>query len=440
MKRLLLTAVAAAAISWLSTPARADYCTGEHNQWNYEVAAICQVHLDMQTLISAVQAGGGGGGGGGGAVTQSGVWHFTLDNPSIPVTGTFWQSVQPVSESGTWTVGINNFPAVQPVSGTFWQATQPVSMVSLPPFASTPTVNLGTLGGAATAAKQDSIIALLTAPLSVTGTFWPATQPVSQSGAWTVGVNNFPASQAVTGPLTDLQLRASSVPVSGPLTDVQLRATAVPISAVSLPLPAGSATAAKQDSIIALLTAPLTVTWPSALPVSIASMPTTPVSQSGSWTDTVNQGTSPWATRDLKDNGRTYVILSYDRVTGITTEALVTMTINKGGTVTTGTAYTVTAGKTLRCGALYAEVLNTTTVVNRSLVRVRVAATVSASSPVIGASAASAPAAVATSLGSFANQFPDGVEIAAGQQIGMSHLESVTTAGIASAVLTCYEY
>jgi hypothetical protein len=47
---------------------------------------------------------------------------------------------------------------------------------------------------------------------------------------------------------------------------------------------------------------------------------------------------------------------------------------------------------------------------------------------------------VATSLGSFANQFPDGVEIAAGQQIGMSHVESVTTAGIASAVLTCYEY
>lgn len=35
---------------------------------------------------------------------------------------------------------------------------------------------------------------------------------------------------AVTGPLTDTQLRATPVPVSGPLTDTQLRATAVPVS------------------------------------------------------------------------------------------------------------------------------------------------------------------------------------------------------------------
>lgn len=35
---------------------------------------------------------------------------------------------------------------------------------------------------------------------------------------------------AVSGPLTDAQLRAVAVPVSGPLTDVQLRATALPVS------------------------------------------------------------------------------------------------------------------------------------------------------------------------------------------------------------------
>lgn len=54
----------------------------------------------------------------------------------------------------------------------------------------------------------------------------------------TIQVGNFPATQAVTGPLTDTQLRASAVPVSvsgtvpvsGPLTDTQLRATAVPVS------------------------------------------------------------------------------------------------------------------------------------------------------------------------------------------------------------------
>lgn len=47
-------------------------------------------------------------------------------------------------------------------------------------------------------------------PVPVSGTFWQATQPVS-------------------GPLTDMQLRASAVPVSGPLTDTQLRASAVSV-------------------------------------------------------------------------------------------------------------------------------------------------------------------------------------------------------------------
>lgn len=69
-------------------------------------------------------------------------------------------------------------------------------------------------------------------------------QPVSGS----VGVNNFPATQAVTGPLTDAQLRATAVPVSGPLTDTQLRATPVPVSAASLPLPTGAATSANQTN------------------------------------------------------------------------------------------------------------------------------------------------------------------------------------------------
>jgi hypothetical protein len=55
---------------------------------------------------------------------------------------------------------------------------------------------------------------------AVSGTFWPATQPVSGS----VSVSNFPATQPISGtvtantgltqPLTDTQLRASSVAVS----------------------------------------------------------------------------------------------------------------------------------------------------------------------------------------------------------------------------------
>lgn len=114
---------------------------------------------------------------------------------------------------------------------------------------------------------------------------FPATQPVSG----TVAVSNFPASQPVTdaaaeaslssidgktpvlvsgavpvtGPLTDTQLRATPVPISGtvtatgPLTDTQLRATPVPVS--------GTVTA----------TGPLTDTQLRAtpVPISAASLP-----------------------------------------------------------------------------------------------------------------------------------------------------------------------
>ncbi len=59
-------------------------------------------------------------------------------------------------------------------------------------------------------------VSIQNASIAVTGTFWQATQPVS-------------------GPLTDAELRATPVPVSGTvatggLTDTQLRATPVPVS------------------------------------------------------------------------------------------------------------------------------------------------------------------------------------------------------------------
>jgi len=87
-----------------------------------------------------------------------------------------------------------------------------------------------------------------------------------------------------TGGLTDAQLRASAVPVSGtvtasgPLTDTQLRAAAVPVSgtffqgtqpvsAASLPLPSGAATEATLDTRTGALTetAPATDTASSGL-------------------------------------------------------------------------------------------------------------------------------------------------------------------------------
>lgn len=155
----------------------------------------------------------------------------------IPVTGTFWQ-------------------VTQPVSGTFWQATQPVS-----------------------------------------GTFWQATQPVSLASTTVTG------SVAVTGPLTDTQLRASAVPVS--LTSTTLTGTSA-ISAASLPLPAGAATSAKQPALGTAGTPStdvLTVQGSAsgtALPVSLASVPThavtltsTTITGSVATTGTYFQATQP---------------------------------------------------------------------------------------------------------------------------------------------------
>ena len=77
-------------------------------------------------------------------ITVQGVTSMTalkVDGSAVtqPVSGTFWQ-------------------ATQPVSGTFWQTTQPVSAAALP----LPT-------GAATAAKQDSIISALGSPMQTSG-------------------------------------------------------------------------------------------------------------------------------------------------------------------------------------------------------------------------------------------------------------------------------
>ncbi len=82
------------------------------------------------------------------------------------------------------------------------------------------TINLPT--GAATAAKQDSIITALGGTL-VTN--------VSDRAARLLGhvtIDN--SSLAVTGPLTDAQIRATALLVSGPLTDAQLRASTLPVS------------------------------------------------------------------------------------------------------------------------------------------------------------------------------------------------------------------
>lgn len=79
----------------------------------------------------------------------------------------------------------------------------------------------GAGGGAGGGGLTDA--ELRASPVDVLVTNFPATQPVS-------GTVSISGSVAVTGPLTDAELRAAPVPVLGPLTDAELRATPVPVS------------------------------------------------------------------------------------------------------------------------------------------------------------------------------------------------------------------
>lgn len=132
----------------------------------------------------------------------------TVSNASLAVTGTFYPTTAGSPLSARLSDGSAFYKATtpsdtQPVSGTFYQVTQPVSIASMP---STP----------------------------VTGTFFQTTQPVSLAALPALA-----AGSAVIGHV--IVDTAPTTAVTGPLTDTQLRASAVPVSAATLPLPSNAA-------------------------------------------------------------------------------------------------------------------------------------------------------------------------------------------------------
>jgi hypothetical protein len=156
------------------------------------------------------------------------------------------------------------------------------------------------------------------------------------------------------------------------------------------------------------------------------------------------QGTNALTTQDIHDAGRNSLTFYFDQLTGVTTEALGSMNSTKGFVAqTAGTTYTVTAGKTLRLQSLVITVRDTTTTLSTSRVRVRVntSGTVVASSPIAYAvEVVNLPGTAAAGVGTAeAVDFPDGLEIPGGSQIGMSHIESSVSCTI-SVCLLGYEY
>ena len=136
--------------------------------------------------------------------------------------------------------------------------------------------------------------------------------------------------------------------------------------------------------------------------------------------------------QDAKDSGRTYVTLFADVIAGVTTEALASVSINIGGSVTSGTSYTVPAGKILRLTAINVTVKSTTTTAITGRVRVRSAATVAATSGVVmNVDVPNMTGTFAIGVGTnVAYSVPDGIEIAAGQQVGISQTMSSTSSTV----------
>lgn len=81
--------------------------------------------------------------------------------------------------------------------------------------------------------------------------------------------------------------------VTGPLTDAELRASAVPVSLASAPLPTDAATATKQDAQTTHLATLAGAVAGTEVQVDVVTMPTVNVAQSGSWSVAVASSALP---------------------------------------------------------------------------------------------------------------------------------------------------
>ena len=256
--------------------------------------------------------------------------------PTHGVTGTFWQTTQPVSQTAgsaatRWYTQLSdgtNSPAIKAastaavaadpslvvslspnntlgVTGTFWQATQPVSgpltdaqlRAAAVPVTGTIT-SLTQMNGQAISmntgvrdAGTQRVTIATNDSVPVTGTFYQATQPVSGTFWQTTQPVSIAASVAVTGPLTDAQLRAAAVPITGTVTSLtQMNGQAISMNTGVRDAGTQRVTIATNDSV--------TVSG------------TVAATQSGTWTvqpgNTAN--TTPWLVKPLESLGTATVL------------------------------------------------------------------------------------------------------------------------------------
>jgi hypothetical protein len=159
------------------------------------------------------------------------------------------------------------------------------------------------------------------------------------------------------------------------------------------------------------------------------------------------QGANGVTTQDLKDAGRQTVLLYWDEMTG-TAAAESTLTNFTNGTLnaaalTAATNYTVTSGKRLRIQAIQIYVKATSTVNNLAKFRIRQAASsIANSSPIIWAHNLALEVTGTIAAAAFheaAIPIPDGLEVAAGQQITFTWFTAANTCTVGMSI-TGYEY
>lgn len=140
---------------------------------------------------------------------------------------------------------------------------------------------------------------------------------------------------------------------------------------------------------------------------------------------------------------RVPVVLSASGIASAVTEALFTLNIYRGGTVTSATSYTVTAGKTLRItavqfGSRFATPSTTATFANtRFNFRATTGAALATNSPLVYSDTKMSAANTPTPNSDLA--IPDGLDFAAGSVIGVSHADSAATL-LLDVLLVGYEY
>jgi hypothetical protein len=153
------------------------------------------------------------------------------------------------------------------------------------------------------------------------------------------------------------------------------------------------------------------------------------------------QGAAALTTQNILDSGRVSFVAVASAVTGVTTEALVSLTPVR--TVTAGSAattLTVTAGKTLRLQALVLTIRNTTTTQAGAIIRVRMNnTTVTATSQEFFAVGATTIGAIAGYASSSTFDMPNEFEISGTTQFGISQLCSSTSCTL-DIMLCGFEY